>query len=29
MKFWDIVGLSIAAFILISFIFYEIGHYIK
>lgn len=29
MKFWDIVGLSISAFILVAFIYYQIGHYTK
>jgi hypothetical protein len=29
MKFWDIVGLSISTFILIAFIYYQIGHMVK
>lgn len=29
MKLWDVVGLSIAAFVLIGFIFYQIGHFVR
>jgi hypothetical protein len=29
MKFWDMIGLSIAAFILIVGIYYQIGYFVK
>ena len=29
MKLWDVVGLSIAALVLIGFIFYQIGHFVR